>query len=54
MAIDTSGGGRRRRASAFEGSDGQRFVLVIDGDEWQLWWRWTIEIVFNGGDGGGV
>ena len=28
MAIDTSGGGWRRRASAFDGGDGWRFALL--------------------------
>jgi hypothetical protein len=55
MAIDTSGGGWQWWASAFDGSNGQRWVLAFDGgNEWQLWQRWTIELVFNGGGGGDV
>ena len=54
MAIDTSGGGWGRRASAFDIGDGWRFVLVFDGDERQLWQWWMIEMAFDGGGGGGI
>ena len=55
MDIDISGGGWRRRASAFDGSDGRRWALAFDGgDGRQLWQRWTIETAFNGGGGGGI
>jgi hypothetical protein len=55
MEIDISGGGWRRRASAFDSGDGRRLVLAFDGgDGRQLWQRWTIETAFNGGGGGGV
>ena len=55
MEIDISGGGWRRRASAFDSGDGQRWVLVFDGgDGRQMWQRWTIETAFNGGGGGFV
>ena len=38
MEIDISGGGWRRRASAVDNSDGQRWALAFDGDDgWQLW-----------------
>ena len=51
MAIDTSGGGWRKRASAFDGGDGWRFALLWttavvavndrDGVQWWRWrWRW--------------
>ncbi len=54
MVIDTSGGGWRQRASAFDSGDGRRWPLVFDdGDRrllWQQlavdnrygiqWWRW--------------
>ena len=65
MAIDTSGGGWRRRASAFDGDGGDewRFALlwtaavvaVNDRDGLQWWrWRWCLMAVaaFDGhGDG---
>ncbi len=54
MAIDTSGGGWGRRASAFDSGDGGRFALVFDCDGTQLWWRWMIEMAFDGGGGGGI
>jgi len=55
MEIDISGGGWRRRASAFDSSDGQRWALVFDGSNGrQLWQRWTLETAVNGGRGGGV
>ena len=39
----------------FDNGDGQRWALAFDGgDGWQLWQQWTIEMVFNGGGGGGV
>ena len=54
MEIDISGGGWRRRASAFD-SNGQMWALVFDGvDGRQLWQRWAIETSFNGGGGNGV
>ena len=37
MAIDTSGGGWQRRASAFDGGNGRRFAMMFDGNERQLW-----------------
>ena len=44
MAIDTSGGGWRQRASAFYDGDGRRWPLAFDGDDRrQLWQRWTID-----------
>jgi len=50
MEIDISSGRWQRRASVFDYGDGRRFVLAFDsGDGWQLWQRWTIETVFNGG-----
>ena len=55
MEIDISGGGWRRRASAFDIGNGQRWALVFDGgDGLQLWQRWMIETAFNSGGGGGV
>ena len=33
MAIDTSGGGWRQRASAFDGGDGRRWSLVFDSGD---------------------
>ena len=55
MGIDTSGGGWRRWASVFDGSDGQRWVLAFDGgDGRKLCQWWTIKTAFNGGGGGGV
>jgi hypothetical protein len=33
MVIDTSGGGWRQRASAFDGGDGRRWSLVFDGGD---------------------
>jgi hypothetical protein len=47
-----SGGGWRRRASAFDGGDGRRWALVFDGDDG--WQRWTEGTSFYGGGGGGV
>ena len=55
MDIDNSGGGWRRRASAFDGGDGRRWALAFDGgDGRQLWQRWTIEMAFNDSSSGGV
>ena len=55
MEMVISGGGWRRRASAFDSGDGRRRALAFDGgDGRQLWQRWTIETAFNGGSGGGV
>ena len=55
MEIDISGGGWRRRVSAFDSGDGRRWALAFDGGNgWQLWQRWKIETAFNGGSGGGV
>jgi hypothetical protein len=55
MEIDISIGGWRRRASAFDSSDGRRWALAFDGGNGrQLWQWWTIETAFNGGGGGGV
>ena len=54
MVIDTSGGGWGRRVSAFDSGNGWRFVLVFDGDEWQLWWWWMIEMASDGGGSGGI
>ncbi len=55
MVIDTSSGGWRWRASAFDGGDGQRWVLAFDGgDGRQLWQRWTIEMAFNGSGCGSI
>lgn len=54
MAIDTSGGGWQRRASAVDGGNGRRFAMMFDGNGRQLWRRWMIEMAFNGGGGGGV
>jgi hypothetical protein len=55
MEIAISGGGWRRRASAFDSGDGRRWALAFDGgDGRQLWQQWTIEMAFNGGGGGGV
>jgi hypothetical protein len=55
MAIDTSVGGWQWQVSAFDGGDGQRWVLVFDGgNRRQLWQRWTIEMVFNCSGGGGI
>jgi hypothetical protein len=56
MEIDISGGGWRRRMSAFDSGDGRRWALEFDGgDGLQVWqWWWTIETAFNGGGGGGV
>ena len=53
MEIDISGGGWRRRASAFDGGNGRRWAFVFDGGNGQqLWQQWTIEKAFNGGSGG--
>ena len=55
MEINISGGGRRWRASAFDGDDQRRWALAFDGsDGWQLRQQWTIEMVFNGDIGGDV
>ena len=55
MEINISGGGRRWRASAFDGDDRRSWALAFDGSNgWQLWQQWTIEMVFNGDVGGGV
>jgi len=55
MEIDISRDGWRRRASAFDSGDEQRWALAFDnGDGWQLWQQWTIEMMFNGAGGGGV
>ena len=55
MEIDISGGGWQRQASVFDSSDERRWALAFDsGDGRQLWQRWMIEMVFNGGGGGGV
>jgi hypothetical protein len=55
MVTNTSGGGWRRRVSAFDGSNGQSWLLVFDGGNGQqLWQQWKIETVFNGGGGGGI
>ena len=55
MAIDTSGGRWRQRASAFDGVDGRRWLLVFDGCVGRLLWQqWTIDMTFNGDSGGGI
>jgi hypothetical protein len=55
MATDTSSGGWRWRASAFDGGDEKNWVLVFDGGNGQqLWQQWTIETAFNGSGGGDV
>jgi hypothetical protein len=55
MAIDTSGGRWRQRASAFDGDDGRRWLLVFDGCVGRLLWQqWTIDMTFNGDSGGGI
>jgi hypothetical protein len=55
MATDTSGGGWRWWASAFDSGNGRSWVLVFDGGNGQqLWQQWTIETVFNGSGGGGI
>ena len=49
MAIDTSGGGWRQRASAFDGGDGQRrwWQLMFDGgDRRLLWHQWTVDNMY--------
>ena len=39
----------------FDSSDVRRWALAFDGgDGRQLWQRWKIEMVFNGGGGSGV
>ncbi len=45
MAIDTSGGGWRQRASAFNGGDARRGPLVFDGgdDGRLLWQQWSVD-----------
>ena len=44
MAIDTSGGGWQQRASAFDGGDGGRWLLVFDGGDRQLLWQqWIVD-----------
>ena len=55
MEIGISGGGWRRWASAFDSGNGRRWALEFDGGNGrQLWQRWMIDTVFNGGGGGGV
>jgi hypothetical protein len=55
MAINTSSGRWQWRASAFDSSDGRRWVSVFDsGNGQQLWQQWTIEMAFNGSSGSGI
>ena len=39
MAIGTSGGGWRQRASAFDGGDGRRWPFVFNGGDGKLLWH---------------